>query len=346
MLRKLSAKSLRPMEARLVTELPTGPDWQFEPKWDGFRCLAFKEKGTVELRAKSGKPLTRYFPEIAAALKRLTPARYVLDGELLIPQGTTLSFDALQMRLHPAQSRIDKLSRETPALLMCFDMLQDPRGKILIDEPLTARRPALETFFAGVGRQPRLRLSPYSRKRADAKKWLGRAGHGALDGVVAKPLDEPYRPGERAMLKIKCLRTADCVVGGFRYETDGEMVGSMLLGLYNGQGKLDHVGFTSGIADSARKALTKKLERLAGGEGFTGDAPGGPSRWSNERSAEWVPLKPKLIAEVQYDHMTGDRFRHGTKFLRWRPDKAPKQCTFEQLGREARPAELIQRILT
>jgi ATP-dependent DNA ligase len=333
------------MEARLVTELPAGPGWQFEPKWDGFRCLAFRDMRKVELRAKSGKTLTRYFPEVVAALKRLAPTRFVLDGELLIPLDAALSFDALQMRLHPAQSRIDKLSRETPALLMCFDMLQEPHGKLLICEPLTARRRALEDFFAAIGEEPRLRLSPSSPKRADAQRWLGKAGHGALDGVVAKLLNAPYQPGERAMLKIKCLRTADCVVGGFRYETGGKLVGSMLLGLYNADGKLDHVGFTSGIADSARKALTKKLERLAGGEGFTGDAPGGPSRWSTERSAEWVPLRPKLVAEVQYDHVTGDRFRHGTKFLRWRPDKAPKQCTFEQLEREARPSRLIRRVL-
>lgn len=279
------------MEARLVTALPEGPGWQFEPKWDGFRCLAFKDKGKVALHAKSGKPLTRYFPEVAAALEALKSKRFVLDGELLIAHGTTLSFDALQMRLHPAQSRIDKLARETPAFLMCFDMLQDPNGRVLIDRPLIERRAVLEAFFAGAASEPRLRLSPFSRKRADARRWLGKAGRGALDGVIAKPLDERYRPGERAMLKVKCLRSADCVVGGFRYETGGPLVGSMLLGLYDEHGKLDHVGFTSGISDAERKALTRKLERLAGGTGFTGDAPGGPSRWSTERSAKWVPLK-------------------------------------------------------
>ena len=344
--RKPSAKTLRPMEARLVAELPREAGWQFEPKWDGFRCLVFKDAGKVDLRAKSGKPLGRYFPEIVAAIQKIKFRRFVLDGELLIPLGAVLSFEALQMRLHPAQSRIDKLSRETPALLMCFDMLQNIDGDLLIDQALTARRQALEAFFAGVGSQPRLRLSPFSRKRSDARKWLGKAGHGALDGVVAKPLGEPYRPGERLMLKVKCLRTADCVVGGFRYETNSKLVGSMLLGLYNAEGKLDHVGFTSAIADAERKALTRKLERLRGAGGFTGDAPGGPSRWSTERSAQWVSLKPKLIAEVQYDHVTGDRFRHGTKFLRWRPDKAPRQCTFDQLAREARPSRLIRDVLS
>jgi ATP-dependent DNA ligase len=338
---KLSSVSLRPMEARQVSELPDKGRWQFEPKWDGFRCLAFKNGWSVELCAKSGKQLTRYFPEIVSALKILGAKRFILDGELLIAQGAVLSFDALQMRLHPARSRIDKLARETPALLMCFDMLETPAGKALVGEALDTRRKALEKFFAGIGSEPRLRLSPCSRRVADARRWLAKAGQGSLDGVIAKSLDEPYQPGERAMLKIKRLRSAECVVGGFRYAADSKLVGSMLLGLYNDKGLLDHVGFTSGIADIERKTLTKKLEALRGGEGFTGDAPGGPSRWSTERSAQWVALKPKLVAEVQYDHVTGDRFRHGTKFLRWRPDKAPHQCTFDQLKRELRPSQLI-----
>jgi ATP-dependent DNA ligase len=341
----LSAETLRPMEARLVADLPKEAGWQYEPKWDGFRCLAFKNKQKVELRAKSGKPLTRYFPEIVAALKMANAERFVLDGELIIEKGETLSFDALQMRLHPAQSRINKLSRETPALLMCFDILRNANGDVLLDKSLHVRRAVLEAFFTTGGAAPLLRLSPFSRKRSDAQRWLGSAGRGALDGIVAKQIDQPYLPGERGMLKIKCLRTADCVVGGFRYATGGKLVGSMLLGLYNADGKLDHVGFTSGISDEARKALTQKLQKLRGGEGFTGDAPGGPSRWSTERSAQWVPLKPRLVAEVQYDHVTADRFRHGTKFLRWRPDKAPRQCTFDQLVREPRPSPLIRRVL-
>ncbi len=342
----LNPKSLRPMEARLVSEFPTEGRWQFEPKWDGFRCLAFKKEGRVALVAKSGKPLTRYFPEVAAALAELEPVRFVLDGELLVPVGQQPSFDALQARLHPAASRIARLARETPALYMLFDLLIDSQGASFLSKPLSERRVALEVFFAGVGGNATLRLSPMSRKPADAKAWLARAGRGALDGVIAKPLDEPYRPGERAMLKVKCLRTADCVVGGFRYESGGDRVGSLLLGLYDDAGRLDHVGFTSAIADDEREALTRKLEKLRGGPGFTGDAPGGPSRWSTERSSEWVPLKPKLIAEVRYDQVTGNRFRHGTKFLRWRPDKAPAQCTFDQLVREARPAELVRRALS
>jgi ATP-dependent DNA ligase len=333
-----------PMEAKLVDVLPEEPGWQFEPKWDGFRCLAFRAGDEVDLRAKSGKPLSRYFPEVVARLGALRPGRFVIDGELAIPQGDTLSFDALQLRLHPAESRIRKLSAETPAILILFDCLMTPEGEVLLDRPLTERRAALEKFFASLGKAEGLRLSPYTRKAAEAGKWLAKAG-GALDGVVAKRLDGPYVSGERAMLKVKRLRTADCVVGGFRYGTDSDLVGSLLLGLYNDEGKLDHVGFTSTISNAERPALTKRLERLKGDPGFTGDAPGAPSRWSTERSTEWVPLRPELVVEVRYDHVTGGRFRHGTKLLRWRPDKAPEQCTFEQMQEEARPSKLIREIL-
>lgn len=341
----LAAAALRPMEAKLVPELPETGAWQFEPKWDGFRCLVFKDSAKISLIAKSGKPLTRYFPEIVAAFTGVKPAYFILDGELLIPVGNTLSFDGLQMRLHPAQSRINKLSVETPALFMAFDILADDRKQGYLDRPLRERRTALEAQFKRLGKSPRLRLSPYSRKLCDARKWLARAGSGALDGVIAKPLDDHYRPAERVMLKVKPLRTADCVVGGFRYGTGSKEVGSMLLGLYNDRGKLDHIGFLAGISNADRPALTRKLEKLRGGRGFSGDAPGGPSRWSTERSADWVPLEPKLVVEVEYDQVTGDRFRHGTRFVRWRPDKAPEQCTADQLQREARPSDLISKIL-
>ena len=332
------------MEARQVDELPRGEGWQYEPKWDGFRCIARRNGKRVELLGRSGKSLARYFPEIVEALSKLTSHRFTLDGELVIPAGKALSFEALQMRLHPAESRIRRLSGETPAVLIAFDMLQAPDGSDLAAQPLRERRAALERFFAAEGKQTRLRLSPATGKRADASRWLARAGGGELDGVVAKRLDEPYRAGERAMLKIKSLRTADCVVGGFRYATGKRLVGSLLLGLYNEQGLLDHVGFTSAIGDDERAALTRKLQKLRGGSGFTGDAPGGPSRWATERSAQWEPLKPKLVVEVQYDHVTGDRFRHGTRLVRWRPDKAPRQCTFEQLQREAAPSRLMRKI--
>lgn len=336
--------TLSPMEAKLVAELPTDDGWQFEPKWDGFRCLAFRDGDSIELRAKSGKPLGRFFPEVIEALQTLSVKRFVLDGELVIPVGASLSFDALQMRLHPAASRVTRLSKATPALLVLFDCLLDARGASLIDAPLTQRRAALEKFFGSLRSPGLLRLSPYTHHRKEAQRWLERAG-GALDGVIAKRIDGAYIAGGRAMLKVKRMRTADCVVGGFRYESDGDQVGSLLLGLYDDEGKLDHVGFTSSIPARERAALTKRLEKLISPPGFTGDAPGAPSRWSTERSTEWEPLKPELVVEVRYDHVSSDRFRHGAKLVRWRPDKAPRQCTFEQLAAPARPGRLIKEVL-
>jgi ATP-dependent DNA ligase len=333
-----------PMEAKLVDALPEGAGWQFEPKWDGFRCLAFRHDETVELRAKSGKSLSRFFPEVVEALAALPVKRFVVDGELAIPLDDSLSFDALQMRLHPADSRIRKLSRETPAILVLFDCLVNRDNRNMIHEPLLQRREALEQFYLALKDPGLLRLSPYTRARSEAQRWLNHAG-GALDGVVAKRIDEPYQPGVRAMLKVKRMRTADCVVGGFRYETGSDHVGSLLLGLYNDDGKLDHVGFTASIPRAERAALTKKLQKLIAPPGFTGEAPGAPSRWSTERTTQWEPLKPKLVVEVQYDHISGHRFRHGTKLVRWRPDKAPRQCTFEQLEAPGRPREIINRIV-
>jgi len=331
------------MEARLVDELPREPGWQFEPKWDGFRCLAFGAGNEVELRAKSGKSLTRYFPDVVATLRPFASTRFVLDGELAIPIGNTLSFDALQARLHPSESRVRKLAAETPAILILFDCLMTADGLSLIPAPLRERRAALENFFRASERKAAIRLTPYAREYRQAQQWLNRAGE-ALDGVIAKWLNGAYEAGERAMLKVKRMRTADCVVGGFRYEQGSREVGSLLLGLYNEDGKLDHVGFTSSIADTDRKPLTKLLETLAEPPGFTGNAPGGPSRWSTERTGEWEPLRPELVVEVRYDHTTADRFRHGTKLMRWRPDKTPEQCTFDQLERERSPA-MVARIL-
>ena len=331
------------MEARQELELPRGPEWQYEPKWDGFRCLARRKGGKVELVGRSGKSLSRYFPDIVSALSHLEPRRFLIDGELVIPVGKILSFDELQMRLHPAASRVAKLAAAHPALFIAFDMLQTPQGKEIATKPLAERRAMLEEFFGSLANAGPLRLSPATRRRAEAQKWLARAGGGALDGVVAKRLDDPYLAGERAMVKVKCLRTADCVVGGFRYASNGKhALGSLLLGLFNEQGKLDHVGFTSSFSQDQRRAITPRLERLRGGPGFTGNAPGGPSRWSTERSVEWQPLKPRLVAEVEYDQITSDRFRHGTRFVRWRPDKRPEQCTFDQLCQEARPSRLVE----
>jgi ATP-dependent DNA ligase len=333
-----------PMEAKLVDTLPTDVGWQFEPKWDGFRCLAFRNDDSVELRAKSGKSLSRFFPEVITALAALPVKQFAIDGELAIPINTSLSFDALQMRLHPAESRIRKLAQETPAIFVLFDCLVSRDNRNMMPEPLLQRREALEQFYLALKSPGLLRLSPYTRVRSEAQRWLNHAG-GSLDGVIAKRIDQPYMVGERAMLKVKRMRTADCVVGGFRYETGGHEVGSLLLGLYNEAGKLDHVGFTASIPKAERSALTKRLKKLIGPPGFTGDAPGGPSRWSTERSTQWEPLKSKLVVEVQYDHMSGNRFRHGTKLLRFRPDKLPKQCTFEQLEVPGRPREIINKIV-
>jgi ATP-dependent DNA ligase len=323
---------LAPMEARSVSELPKDQGWQFEPKWDGFRCLAFRSGPEVELKAKSGKSLTRFFPEVAERLRALTPKAFVIDGELVIAVDGKPSFDALQMRLHPAASRIKRLAAETPATFVVFDCLLRETRRPLLDETLMVRRRELEVLFDRFGDAEGVQLTLYTRNLRKARSWLtGR--NVQLDGVIAKRLELPYVSGERAMLKVKHLRTADCVVGGFRYESKGRRVGSLLLGLYDDKGLLHHVGFTSAISDRERPALTSRLEKLVAPPGFTGNAPGAPSRWSTERSTEWKPLEPKLVAEVRYDHMTANRFRHGTKFLRWRPDKAPRQCTFAQLQR-------------
>jgi ATP-dependent DNA ligase len=254
-----------------------------------------------------------------------------VDGELVIELGSRLAFDALQMRLHPAESRIRKLAVETPARLVVFDILVDAAGEVVIEHPLRERRKILAAFMKQAVVRKKFVLSPITTSRSKAEGWLFDP-EGATDGVIAKRLDDPYVPGERMMIKVKRLRTADCVVGGFRYESKSREVGSLLLGLYNAEGQLDHVGFTSTITDAERKALTRKLEKLRGTPGFTGKAPGGPSRWSTERTGEWEPLKPTLVVEVRFDHVTGDRFRHGTKLMRWRPDKAPTQCTFDQIA--------------
>jgi ATP-dependent DNA ligase len=324
---------LPPMEARSVEVLPEGQgEWQYEPKWDGFRCLAFKDSGKVELRAKSGKPLARYFPEVVAVLAETPATRFIVDGELVIELEGRLSFEALQARLHPAESRIRKLAAATPARLVLFDILLTPDGRNLTAAPLFERRPALESFVARCGVPGRLVLSPMSRDLAVALEWLAQSGHGSLDGVIAKRLEGAYEAGERAMIKVKPRRTADCVVGGFRYQNGGGLVGSMLLGLYDNDGRLNHVGFTATISDRERPVLTRRLEALIEPPGFTGSAPGGPSRWSTDRSADWRPLRPELVVEVEYDQVTGGRFRHGTRLLRWRPDKAAIQCTDEQIA--------------
>jgi len=328
--------TFQPMEAQLVDELPRGDEWLYEPKWDGFRCLAFKDGSDVDLRSKSGQPFNRYFPEIVAAVQALGARRCVLDGELVIPEGSVLSFDELLQRIHPAKSRVDKLAREQPALFIVFDMLVDADGKSLVDRTLLERRRALENFFSQkvTARSP-LHLSPQTQQSRVVARWFESLGSG-LDGVIAKRRDLGYQSGNRhGMQKFKRMRTADCVIGGFRYAAKERTVGSLLLGLYDDEGLLHHVGFAANIKSGERTELTHRLERLVKPPGFTGRAPGGPSRWSTERSGEWEPLSPKLVAEVQYDHLSGDRFRHGTRFLRWRPDKRPRQCLMNQVEQEA-----------
>jgi ATP-dependent DNA ligase len=325
---------IAPMAALSVDQIPVGPGWQYEPKWDGFRCLAFRDGDSVYLQSKGEKPLGRYFPEIVEAVKGLKPRQFVLDGEIAVPVGGKIDFDQLLQRIHPAASRIKKLSAERPALFVVFDLLADSRGRPVMSLPLQERRELLDQFAHRYFPQHGLfRLSPATTRLTQANKWFQKVG-GNLDGIIAKLLESPYRAGERdAVQKIKLVRTADCVVGGFRYGSGRRLVGSLLLGLYDDEGLLDHVGFTSTIKEKERRELTKKLEKLVKPPGFTGNKPGGPSRWSTERSGEWQPLKPKLVAEVAYDHFSAGRFRHGTQLLRWRPDKAPRQCTFQQVAR-------------
>ena len=321
-----------PMEAKSVDEIPAGAGWQYEPKWDGFRCLAFRNRGEVLLQSKAGQPLGRYFPELIEELKKLPQKKFVIDGEIVIFRGKHLSFDDLLMRIHPAESRIRKLSKETPASLLTFDLLVDERGKSLVEVPLAKRREQLEVFFKKVQKGSAVQLSPATTELSEAQHWMKNLAGVGFDGVIAKRLDMPYASGERtAMVKIKNLRTAECVVGGFRYASKGGGVGSLLLGLYDGEGKLNHVGFTASFTPQMKRELKRIVEPLKGGEGFTGNAPGGPSRWSTERTGEWEALEPKLVCEVRYDHFSGGRFRHGTRFLRWRPEKAARQCTYDQL---------------
>ena len=329
------SRPFAPMEALSVDAIPEGEQWQYEPKWDGFRCLAFRDGGTVELQSKSGQPLTRYFPELIAALGALKAKRFVLDGEIVVPQGRVFSFDALLQRIHPAASRVKRVAQETPALLIMFDLLLADDAEVLTQAPLAERRERLEGFAKKYLRgNATIRLSPATTKLADARKWLRQVG-ATLDGIIAKRRDRPYQSGNRnGMQKIKNMRSADCVVGGFRYNEGKTTVGSLLLGLYDEQGLLHHVGFTASLKSEEKKALTEKLEKLIAVPGFTGDRPGGPSRWSSKRSSAWQPLKPKLVVEVCYDHFSGGRFRHGTRLLRWRPDKAPKQCTLEQVAQK------------
>jgi len=335
-----------PMEAQLVAAIPEDGGWQYEPKWDGFRCLAFRDGDKVELQSKAGQPLARYFPEIVAAVKALKPQRFVLDGEIVVPVDGVLSFDDLLMRIHPAESRIRKLSAEHPALYIVFDLLVDDRGAALIEHPLAERRKKLDAFAAKHLRPgAQVRLSPATDDLRAAKKWFASAGRN-LDGVIAKRCDADYRGGDRTgMVKVKNMRTAECVVAGFRYGSkDTKTLGSLLLGLYDDESKLQHVGVVGAFTASRRAELVDELEPLMHeGEGHPWHQwaeaeahqqqrlPGNVSRWNATKDLSFVPLRPERVLEVKYEHMEGTRFRHLAHFVRWRDDRTPESCTYEQL---------------
>ena len=343
---------VEPMLAKLAGELPAGEGFLFEPKWDGFRALVFRGAGEVFIQSRDLRPFDRYFPELHDALLARLPEGCVLDGEIVIATARGLDFDALQMRLHPAASRVAKLARETPSSFVAFDALA-AGGINIMSMKQEERRERLEKLLEKA--QPPVYLTPMTRERELAADWLARFEGAGLDGVIAKPLRLPYQPGKRAMLKVKHSRTADCVVAGFRRHKSGDdAVGSLLLGLYDDQGVLHHVGVTSSFTMAVRKQLAKALEPLrkdalehhpwrewaqaaeSGGQRM----PGGQSRWSAGKDLSWEPLRVERVCEVRYDHMQGDRFRHAATFVRWRPDKAPRDCRYDQLE-VSRPYELV-----
>ena len=323
-----------PMEAKRQQSVPTGDRWQFEPKWDGFRAIVFRDGDTVAIQSKAGQPLTRYFPELIEALQALPQKRFVIDGEIVVPLEGRLSFDDLLLRIHPAESRVRKLAGETPAQLFVFDLLYDgrPGHKSLATEPLLERRARLEDFFERVADDSLVRLSPATTDRKLAVEWFEKFGAAGLDGVMAKLMDQPYHSGDReAMVKVKHLKTADCVVGGYRYGEGTRLIGSLLLGLYDAGGNLVFIGHTSAFNKKERTDLKAIVEPLRGDNPFSIRVPGGPSRWSSERSGQWEPLRAELVCEVEYDYFSQGRFRHGSRFLRWRPEKKAASCTMEQV---------------
>ena len=340
------------MLAKIASTLPEGDGVLYEPKWDGFRAIVFRGEDEVYIQSRELKPLDRYFPEVQEAALEQLPPRCVLDGEIVIATSRGLDFDALQMRLHPAASRVAKLAKETPASFVAFDLLAAD-GIDLRETPQVERRARLERLLSSV--KPPIHLTPLTKDPAEATEWLKRFEGAGLDGVIAKAASAPYQPGKRVMFKIKHERTADCVVAGFRWHKSGrDVVGSLLLGLYDNAGKLHHVGVTSSFTMVRRRELVAELAPLrenALGEhpwrewASMGDAitrmPGGQSRWSAGKDLSWEPLRIERVCEVKYDHLQGDRFRHGTTFLRWRPDKSPSECRYDQLEVTA-PYELAR----
>jgi ATP-dependent DNA ligase len=328
---------LAPMLARLVEAIPDDPAFLFEPKWDGFRAIVFRRGDALLIQSRDERPLDRYFPELHDALLARLPPRCVVDGEIVIATPTGLDFDALQLRIHPAASRVAALAEATPASFVAFDLLAIG-GRDWRARPMSERRAELERALGGA-RAP-LHVTPMTRDPAVARRWFAQFEGAGLDGVVAKPAAAPYQPGKRVMLKIKHQRTADCVVGGFRWHrADRRAIGSLLLGLYDDSGTLRHVGVTSSFTMATRRALVDELLPLR-----TRTAPftvGGVSRWSAGRDLSWVPLRPERVCEVKYDHLQGRRFRHATIFLRWRPDKRPGDCRYDQLD-VAAPYEILR----
>ena len=319
-----------PMEAKRVPKIPTGDGWLFEPKWDGFRAIVFRDGDDVQIQSKAGQPLARYFPELVEAFRSLKVKEFVLDGEIVVPVEGRLSFDDLLLRIHPAESRIRKLAAQAPANYYAFDILA-LRSKSFAELPIEERREKLESFFERFDHEL-LHLSPATTDRKLATEWFEKFGTLGLDGVMAKRLGEPYHSGDReGMVKVKHLKTADCVVGGYRYGEGTKSVGSLLLGLYDEEGRLVYIGHTSSIKKGDRGELTKRLEAMRDENPFEVRVPGGPSRWAGSRSGDWEPVRPELVCEVEYDYFSQGRFRHGSKFLRWRPDKSPRQCTMDQV---------------
>jgi ATP-dependent DNA ligase len=340
------APPVSPMLAKLVRGLPEGDDLFYEPKWDGFRCIVFRNGDDIVLGSRNEKPLTRYFPELLASLAANVPPRCVLDGEIVIAGPSGLDFDALSQRIHPAASRVEHLAATTPASFVAFDVLALDEED-LRDEPYAVRREALEGALAGSA--PPVHLTPVTQRLAVARDWFSRFEGAGLDGVVVKSADLRYQPGKRVMLKVKHERTADCVVGGFRWHKDGDGVGSLLLGLVDEHGVLNHVGVASSFGKELRSTLVEVLrpyrENASNEHPWhrdgDGRVPGGQSRWSGGKDLTWEPLRPELVAEVAYDHLQQDRFRHATSFLRWRPDRTPASCTYAQLDIPV-PAELAE----
>jgi ATP-dependent DNA ligase len=326
---------ITPMEAKVREQLPPAPGWAYEPKWDGFRMVARNDPARIDSRNQ--RPLLRYFPELEP-LVALLPDDAVVDGEVVIVRDGKTDFDALQNRLHPADSRIRKLSMETPASLIAFDCLA-AGGRDLRGAPFTERRAALEALFAGPLAGSAWHLTPSTTDRDTAAHWFTAFESAGCDGIVAKQLDGPYVEGERAMVKVKHRRTIDCVIGGYREHKDGGKIGSLLLGLHNDAGELHFIGHCSGFGDADRVAILERLLPLVRDRSFGTGArqPGQDSRWSGDKDMSWTPVATELVCEVSYDQLTGERFRHATRFERWRPDKDPAQCRMDQLERPDGP---------